>query len=589
MALRQQCGRLFLTMLTRAALFAANRSARRLRKTTGFAITRLAPALLLAAALYAQDAVTIRVDAAARQGAFKPIWRFFGYDEPNFTDARHGKKLLADLAASSPAPVYIRVHNLLTSGDGAAALKWGSTNAYTEDAAGAPVYDWKILDRIFDTYKDAKVRPLVEIGFMPEALSVHPQPYRHNWPQGTLWTGWAYPPRDYKKWAELVYQWVRHEVDRYGRQEVESWYWEVWNEPNIGYWQGSPEEHQKLYDFSADAVKRALPSARIGGPHSTGPASPQAAEFLRRFLEHCVRGTNFATGKTGAPLDYIGFHAKGAPKVVDGHVQMGISKQVQDISNGFAIVQSFAELRNRPIIIGESDPEGCAACSARVYPQNAYRNGALYPCYTAAVLNRTFELAERHKANIEGAVTWAFEFEDQPYFDGFRTLATNGIAKPMLNVFRMLGLMGGERIRVESSGAASLDAVLRDGVRQKPEINGLATGRDRGTAVLMWNYHDDDVPAPEAAVRLSVESLPASARRVLLRHYRIDERHSNAYTVWKTMGSPQSPSPEQYARLEQASRLELLTSPAWLWAEGGKVELRFSLPRQAVSLVEITW
>ncbi|MBI3696632.1 MAG: beta-xylosidase, partial [Acidobacteria bacterium] len=242
--------------------------------------------------------------------------------------------------------------------------------------------------------------------------------------------------------------------------------------------------------------------------------------------------------------------------------------------------------RNRPIIIGESDPEGCAACSARVYPQNAYRNGVLYPCYTAAVLKRTYELAERHKVNIEGAVTWAFEFEDQPYFDGLRTLATNGVAKPVLNVFRMLGLMGGEQIDVASTGARNLDAMLQAGVRGAPDINALATTRERQIAVLAWNYHDDEAPAPDATVHLVVEGTPA---RVLLRHYRIDQRHSNAYTVWNEMGSPQAPSAEQYARLKQAGELQLLASPQWLRAEGGKVEIPFSLPRHAVALVELSW
>ncbi len=138
----------------------------------------------------------------------------------------------------NPPNTPVRAHNLLTSGDGTPALKWGSTDAYTEDAAGNPRYDWTIVDRIFDTYIERRMKPLVEIGFMPEALSVNPQPYRHQWaPDKTynrIFTGWAYPPKDYNKWAELVYQWVRHSIERYGKQEVESWYWEVWNEPDIG-------------------------------------------------------------------------------------------------------------------------------------------------------------------------------------------------------------------------------------------------------------------------------------------------------------------------------------------------------------------
>src|SRR4029077_20637795 len=107
------------------------------------------------------------------------------------------KKLLREVAGLSREPVYIRVHNLLTTGHGEAALKWGSTNVYTEDANGKAVYSWEIVDRIFDTFQDTGVRPLVQIGFMPEALSTHPQPYRHEFPKGSIFTGWAYPPKDY--------------------------------------------------------------------------------------------------------------------------------------------------------------------------------------------------------------------------------------------------------------------------------------------------------------------------------------------------------------------------------------------------------
>lgn len=547
-------------------------------------------ALLLATqAPRAQETAVIRVDASAPGNPFGSSWAFFGYDEPNFTYAEHGKKLLQDLSSLSPAPVYIRAHNLLASGDGKPALKWGSTNAYREDVNGRPVYDWTILDRIFDTYMEAGVKPLVEIGFMPEALSVKPQPYQHSWPEGTLWTGWAYPPKDYRKWAGLVFRWVRHAVDRYGEEEVASWYWEVWNEPDIGYWQGTPEEYYKLYDFATDAVKRALPEARVGGPHSTGPGAPRAAEFLRRFLEHSARGTNFATGKKGSPLDFIAFHAKGRPQVVDGHVRMGINRQLESIDKGFEIVASFPEYRSLPVIIGESDPEGCAACSARVYPQNAYRNGALYPCYTAAVLGRVLELAERHQVHVEGVLTWAFEFEDQPYFDGFRTLATNGIAKPALNVFRMFGLMSGRKIPVVSTQATPLEVILESGVTGSPDISALATREDRRLSVLAWNYHDDDVPSADAPVELIIEGLPASASRVLVLQYRIDEQHSNAYTVWKELGSPQSPTPEQYSRLVTAGQLELCASPQWISPEEGSAKLRFRLPRYGTSLVQLSW
>ena len=433
----------------------------------------------------------------------KPIWAWFGYDEPNYTYMKDGQKLLTDLSKLSPVPVYVRVHNLLTTGDGTPALKWGSTNAYTEDANGKPIYDWTIVDRIVDTYLARKMKPLMQIGFMPEALSVKPQPYKHDWqpgvPYSRIYTGWAHPPKDYDKWRELIYQWVKHSVDKYGRAEVESWWWEVWNEPDIAYWQGTPEEFMKMYDYAADGLKRALPTARIGGPHVTGPLGERTQKILRDFIEHCLRGTNYATGKVGTPLEYIGFHAKGAPRVMKeadrSYVRMGVSNQLRAIANGFSIVASFPELKNTPIVIGESDPEGCAACPMKTDPHNAYRNGTMYSSYTAEQIARTYELADLHGVNLMGAVTWAFEFEDQPYFYGFRDLATNGLAKPVLNVFRMLGQMGGDRVQVTSSGGLPLAAVRDTGVRERPDVNALASRQDRSIAVLVWNYHDDDKPA----------------------------------------------------------------------------------------------
>ena len=457
--------------------------------------------------------VAIRVDASRTRGEMRPVWRFFGHDEPNYTYMKDGTRLLSQLADLSAQPVYIRTHNLLTSGDGTPALKWGSTGVYSEDAAGNPKYDWTILDRIFDTYRERGVKPYVQIGFMPEALSTRPEPYQHSWTPGgrnSISTGWAYPPRDYKKWAELVHQWVKHSVERYGRAEVETWYWEVWNEPNIMYWRGTPEEYHALYDHAADAVKRALPTARVGGPHVAGPRSPGGSKFLKDFLDHCVRGTNHATGKSGSPLDFIAFHAKGDPRFVEGHVRTGIAAQLQDIDRGFAIVASYPELKNKPIIIGESDPDGCAACPSTVYPQNGYRNGTLYASYTAASFARKYELARKHGVNFEGAVTWAFEFEGQPFFAGFRVLATNGIALPVLNVFRMFGQMGGRSLAVESTGEVGLEAIRTGGVRGKPDVSALASRAGSKLCVLIWHHHDDDLPGPSADVELS---LGGTARR----------------------------------------------------------------------------
>jgi len=534
---------------------------------------RIAAAIVLAALpLAGQQAVTIRIDANKVVAPWKPAWSYFGYDEPNYTTAPYGHKLIVELGALGN--VHIRTHNLLTTGDGTPALKWGSTNAYTETLDGKPVYDWTILDKIFDVWINARITPFVEIGFMPEALSTHPQPYKHDWPRTPLQAGWAFPPKDYEKWGELVRQWVRHEAMRYGFHEVEKWSWEVWNEPDIFYWQGTPEEYDKLYDTAARAVKSVDPRMRVGGPATTGPTGRSGGPYLRQFLDHCAR--------TGVPLDFISYHAKGHPEVVDGHVRMGLANNLRDVAAGLDIIGDFPQFRKLPIFLSESDPEGCGACTARTHPENAYRNGPLYPAYTAAALAGILQLADRYHADIQGMLTWAFEFEDQPYFDGFRTLATNGIDKPLLNLFRMEAKMSGDRVSVTSDGAVPLDDILHNGVRAKPDVDAIATRTDHSLSILVWNYHDDDVLAPDADVSLAIAGLPKGVHFV---HYRIDADHSNAWTAWKKMGSPQHPTPAQYAELETAGRLQKLTADL----ETSPASLPIKLRRQAVSLVQLTW
>ena len=532
--------------------------------------------------------VSINVDAGHSVGPMTPIWRFFGADEPNYATMKDGKRLLAELGELRPHQVYFRAHNLLNTGDGVPALKWGSTNAYTEDTQGRPVYDWTILDRLFDTYLARGVRPYVEIGFMPEALSIHPHPYQHEWRPGSPYmdisTGWAYPPKDYAKWGDLVYQWTKHCVARYGKAEVDRWYWEVWNEPNgAAYWHGTPEDFFKLHDIAVAAVRRALPTARVGGPDVAG----SGGKFMKDFLRHCVNGVNYATGQRGTPTDFLSFHAKGQPGFVDGHVRMGIASQLGGTAKGFRMIAAIPQLRHTPIVIGEDDPDGCAAC---VGPQLGYRRSTLYSSYEAEVLARDYQLADQYGVNLQGALTWAFEFEDQPFFAGQRVLATGGIDLPVLNVFRMFSRMGGERVATTSSNGVPLSEIIKDGVRGSPDISALAALEPGKLAILVWYYHDDDVPGPDAAVHLALDHLPLANGTLRLTHYRIDANHSNAFTIWKQLGSPAAPDKTDYDRMQKAGQLTpFADAPSSVAVHGGSASLVFLLPRQGVSLLVLKW
>jgi xylan 1,4-beta-xylosidase len=241
------------------------------------------------------------------------------------------------------------------------------------------------------------------------------------------------------------------------------------------------------------------------------------------------------------------------------------------------------ELRGKPVIIGESDPDGCAACTGN---ELDYRNGPLYASYTAASFPRKLELAARHGIELEGAVTWAFTFANQPYFAGFRQLTSNGIPLAVFNAFRMLARLGPERVAAESSGQVPLSTVLERGVRERADVGALASRETSSVSVLVWHYHDDDVPGPAARVRLRVSGLPGPARSAKLAHLRVDETHGNAYATWRQLGSPALPTEHQYAQLRRASDLPTLTgAPTAVPVLDGTATIEFSLGRQAVSLL----
>jgi len=537
--------------------------------------------------------VTIRVDAGTSIDDYKPIWNYFGADEPNYTYASDGTKLLRELRRIEPGvPVYFRAHNVLTSGDGSGSLKWGSTGVYREQPDGTPVYDWTITDRLFDNFKAAGITPMVEIGFMPEALSPKPEPYRHSFPNGDIFTGWSYPPKNEAKWRGLIVAWVTHLHERYG-SAVDSWLWEVWNEPDIAYFHGTEKDYERLYDVTSGAVRQVLPHAKVGGPAVTGPYPHEDATknnpFLREFLEHCAHGVNADTGRPGVPLDFISFHPKGSPKFiatagqVPGHVQMDLAPQMGATDLGMQIVASFPEYKNTPIILSESDPEGCAACKG---PQMGYRNGPLYGVSVAEMLARSEELARKDGVNLQGAVTWAFEMMDQPWFAGFRELATNGVDKPVMNVFRMFGMLKGEQLAVTSSGAEALGEIEKRSVVGAPDVSAIATRDGRSVDVLLWNYEDEDLPAAAAEVHLQVAGV--GGKRVKVTEYRVDADHSNAYAAWLKMGSPQEPTAAQVEALRKASELAVVRSgnePV----VGGSVSLKTELPRQGVGLLHLSW
>jgi len=316
-----------------------------------------------------------------------------------------------------------------------------------------------------------------------------------------------------------------------------------------------------------------LPTARVGGPDVAGAGG----SFMDGFLVHVTRGTNYATGGVGTPTDFLSFHAKGQPAVVDGHVRMGIAAQLKTADEGFAKIAAVPALATKPIVIGENDPEGCAACQG---PANAYRNGTMYSSYTAASYARLWALARRRHVNLEGALSWSYTFVGQPWFAGYRQLATNGVDLAVLNVFRLFAKLGEQQIAASSDGEVALDSIIANGVRATPDVGVLATRTPAGKlSILLWHYHDDDVAGPEAELHLSLAGLSRTIGKARL--WRVDHDHGNAFAVWQKLGSPQAPTASQIGQLVAAAKIHAVV----VRLRRNEVDVR--LPRQGVALLEI--
>ena len=517
--------------------------------------------------------VHIEIDAD-ELSPLRRIWRYIGYDEPNYTYTKKGRELLEKLGAMADSPYYIRCHFLLCTGDGSGRPKWGSTNVYTEDTSGNPVYCWEIIDRIFDTYVSTGCIPFVEIGFMPLALTSAPDDVPYD---AIRDAGWGYPPVDYSRWADLIRALARHCLNRYGLGEVSRWYWELWNEPDIFYWQGSMREYCRLFDYTETALHSVIPQAKLGGPAVTSPGRPEAGDFLRSFLGHCAGGENSATGNIGVRLDFITFHTKGASYRTDqnaGKQTPSIRTLLGHVEAGLRIVDEFPVFNRLEINLSECDPDGWAAGGKHDNPNLIFRNTEYYASFLASTVCKLADY------RIDGMVTWAFQFEGREYFEGLRSLSTNGIDKPVLNVFRMLARLGGMRL-ASSCG------------REKPEqengfeVSSIAAKDQSGTIRLfLASHHDDWDQSAAQKINIRIKGLEKDCSYTVT-GLQISGRDANSHHAWIEMGEPQRPSAEQLRELKDASGLRLHRHPDISAGGSGEAECELLLEGHSVYLLEL--
>lgn len=537
------------------------------------------------------------VDAAADHGPIDRLWASIGYDEINWTYTPRGKELLGKFSALNDGAYHIRTHYVFCSGTGLSLPHWGNGNVYHEDENGRPYYDFTIVDQVYDAIVDAGHHPLVELGFTPRALV--PDEASENYPyepSPTTYSSyeagtWAYPPKDYGKWEGLVEALARHCLQRYGKDEVSAWLWEMWNEPDIFYWRGTPEEFNELYAVTTRAIRRVLPVAAVGGPTVTG--GDGGVPFMRGFLDHCY--------EHDLPLDFLSFHTKGGyfspgrvygPTAGPAPVRQSPStaKMLREVRRQLRIIAEFPNFVGLPVVVDECDASVPAHWGAYDNANFQYRNTEYYAVFQCKLMKKLLDLNATSRAKVTQATAWTFYFEGERYFEGTRSFLTcAGVEKPVLNAYRMLAKLGGHRVGAWSTAAWQVSDVDGTGSGAPEEIDVLATRDDAGgLALLVWRHADDQYHADSDAARTTVRLRGLAAGEYVLGHWRIDADHSNAHSVWTQLGSPQDPDPEQLRHITERQGLEQLEPDRHITMTGDEVELTVELPLPSVSALVLT-
>ena len=486
--------------------------------------------------------VNIQVDASKRCGTQEHLWRWIGYDECNYTYIPEGKELLRKFAALGDAPYYFRTHFMFCTGNCHGTYKFGSTNIYWEDPEGNPVYDFTYYDKIMDSYMEAGHKPFVELGFMPQALvdEKYLLPKEGNWDRYNQYkdVGWTCPPKDYEKWGNFIKALISHLLERYGEEEVKTWYFELWNEPDIFYWNGTIAEYCKLY-------------------HVKGGGFP--------FEMH-------------------------APKAVPS-----VERLVQLTKIGLDIICECG-YQGLEVVLSEADPDGWAAGGVYDKANMIFRNTEYYATYVASTYEKIEQLCHEYRMAVR-PLAWAFMFPGERCFEGTRTFTTQGIDKAVFNLFKIYGSLGDTKLAFSSDGAETMEQVQEQfakmadmtkpytGEGEETDVSGFAVeGKNGETQIVIYSHNNDRDEHSESTVTLTVEGL-SGKETVECIHYRIDGEHSNPYAEWKRQGEPLFPEGEQYEAIKKRDGLEKLTEDTVLSVKDGAATLTFTMPAHAVSFV----
>lgn len=445
---------------------------------------------------------------------------------------------------------------------------------YIEADDGSVSYNWEIVDQHFDAILNYGLTPIVSFSFMPRKLaSVSDK--RNPWNQA-----FVSPPKSYEKWRNLVYETVNHLKNRYGDDEIKNWYFEVWNEPDLDefFWIPHPDqstypnksyntEYFKLFDFTENAAHSASNVIRVGGPAIAG----DIGFFIKPWYPHCISGTNYATGETGTRVDFISRHHYGETyKNYEHYMKFG----------EIALKDGKELFGDDPtIIITENGPTPFL---------KEWLNTRYVAAWIVKQVDMMFDIADEYSI---GYIPDILCFWTKPLPNNFGThfgVATvlgnpwdppaGGIVKrPAFNGFDALSYLSDERVAITGTSFGD-------------PIHGIATKNgNESIEIILYQFDDDDYDNTKQRnyqVEVTVKNISFSTG--YLRLFKVDESHSNAYTLWKQMGRPEEPSPDQLLALKSQDDLQLVEPISQIQISNGVYKQRLEIQNNSVALIVIT-
>jgi xylan 1,4-beta-xylosidase len=513
---------------------------------------------------------TFTIDAGKVLGENTEFWKAAGSDHLFYHVTRPSGQSLLDRMEATKSHKFLRTHHTFVQDRKKGVLR--GQNVYSENKNGNPVYDFSNVNKVFGEYVKRGLKPIVEYDYLPRQLENKTNEGSNGNDEGMKMQNMG--PNDWKKWSDLMKAATQNFIDVFGAEEVRTWYFEVWNEPD-GWPQDQMDVFYKMYDVFVDAVTSVNNEFRVGGP------ACYHDYFLRPFLNHVVNGTNHVTGGKGTRIDFISYHIYGlSGKWLNSepHIQPQVQRFSQSILWLKRLMKDFPELKGTEFHINEWGMSSNFYRTVEDHPDLVYRNNEESPLFLVKLVNSLYQIEDKYNFPISILLYWGFcgEADANEVFAGKRELTIAGnIPKPVQTGFEMLAQLKEKRIQV---------------LRQKKDsrFGVLATKSSNGEmALIAYNYNETDrgVENKQKVILQFTGLKPNSTYHV--EQTKLDQNNNNTYSAWEKAGSPASLSKAGIAKLSDAASLNSRQIEDFVTDNNGNAKVEIDMATHTMQLLEI--